>query len=138
MDQFFQKGRLYAVTGASTNKDKFGYKVFRWYKDRNIEAVPINFRKDIIDGVQSIESIGQLDIPNGAEGVGLSVVTPPAVTKEMLDTIESAPKLKSSVKAIWLQPGTYNEDIVNFAKSVCPVVIKDCILVNGDQFLSKL
>lgn len=138
MDQFFRNQRIYVVAGASTNKDKFGYKVFRWYKDRDLKVVPINFRQEVIDGVQSIESIDKLNIPSGTEGVGLSVVTPPAVTKEMLDTINKVPLLKSNVKAIWLQPGTYDESIVAFAKTVCPVVIKDCILVNGDQFLSKL
>ncbi|ANB15650.1 hypothetical protein AWJ20_3287 [Sugiyamaella lignohabitans] len=135
MDKFFQPQRIYAVAGASTNTAKFGYKVFSWYVDRKLPVTPINFRKEVILDVASIENISQLQIPSGSEGVGLSVVTPPAVSKALLDEVS---KLNGAVKAIWFQPGTYDNEVIEQAKKVVPIVIQDCILVNGDKYLSKL
>lgn len=134
MDKFFAKGRVYAVAGASKDPSKFGYKVLKWYVDRNLPVTPINYRKDTILGLQSIESISNLAQGQG-ESVGLSVVTPPAVSKQILQDVQ---KMNGRVHAVWLQPGTYDADVIELANQVVPIVIQDCILVNGDKFLSKL
>lgn len=134
MDKFFAPTRVYAVAGASKDTSKFGYKVFKWYVDRNLPVTPINFRKDVILRVQSVENVKQVT-SSGEGGIALSVVTPPAVTKELLKDVQT---MNGKVHAVWLQPGTYDAEVVELAKQVVPIVIQDCILVNGDTFLSKL
>lgn len=135
MEHFFKPGRVYAVAGASVNPDKFGHKVFRWYVDRQLDVVPINFRKETILNVPSVEKITDIKPPNDANGIGLSVVTPPAVSKQLLQDVAL---LENQVKAIWFQPGTYDPEIIEIAQKLVPHVIQDCVLVNGDHFLSKL
>lgn len=134
MEHFFKPGRLYAVAGASSNKEKFGNKIFNWYHDRKLPVTPINPKREVISDVQSVENVKNIPT-NSEQGVGLSVVTPPAVTKQLLQDIET---MNGSVKAVWLQPGTSNDEVVELAKKVVPTVIHDkCILVNGDKYLNK-
>ncbi|CAN6606438.1 hypothetical protein TRVA0_003S01486 [Trichomonascus vanleenenianus] len=136
MEHFFKPERVYAVAGASSNPAKFGHKVLQWYVNRDLPVVPINFRKEKILDIQSVENIKDVEVPDNGS-IGLSVVTPPAITKQLIQDIESKLK-KDTVAAIWLQPGTHDEEVVALAKKVVPIVIKDCILVNGDKFLSRL
>jgi hypothetical protein len=68
---------------------------------------------------------------------GLSVITPPAVTKKLLQEAKEA-----GVRAVWLQPGSFNDDILEYAKKEFPgaAVGGDggrggegwCVLVDGD------
>lgn len=132
MEHFFKQGRRYAVAGASTNQSKFGFKVLKWYVDRNLPVTPINYRKETILGLPSIENIKQID--TDAE-IGLSVVTPPDVSLQLVKDIAT---LDGKVKAMWFQPGTWNTDVIEQAQKVVPVVIQDCVLMKGDKYLSKL
>jgi predicted CoA-binding protein len=134
MEQFFKPHRIYAVAGASSNVQKFGHKVLAWYVDRDLPVTPINFRNETILGLSSVSNIKQLAIPEYST-VGLSVVTPPAVSKELLQDVAT---LNGKVEAIWFQPGTYDDEVIELAHKVVPVVIQDCILINGDRYYSKL
>lgn len=135
MESFFKSNRVYAVAGASSNPAKFGYKVLKWYKDRDIPAVPINFRKETILETPSVENITQVPVQPGQD-LAISVVSPPAVTKELLEALDNA---QGKVEAVWLQPGTYDQAVLSLAQDKVPNVITDCILVKGDSYLpSKL
>lgn len=127
---FFKPGRVYAVAGASSNPSKFGHKVLNWYLNRSLPVTPINFRREIILGQQSVENISE--VKPGDDGISLSVVTPPAVSLDILKQIEDA---KLNVKAVWFQPGTFDSQVVEQARQIIPTVIKDCVLVNGDKYL---
>lgn len=73
------------------------------------------------------------------DSIAISVVTPPKVSAGLVSTISSDPQLKSLVKAIWFQPGTYDGEILDAAKSAgidTIVAHGDCILVQGQQALS--
>lgn len=131
MESFFKRNRVYAVAGASANPSKYGYKVLNWYKMRDLPATPINPKSDPILGLTPVQSIRDVSVPPNYD-LAVSVITPPAVTKELIENLSGLP-----VKAIWLQPGTHNPEIVQLAKNAVPNVITDCILVNGDKALSK-
>lgn len=135
MDKFFRPGQTYVVGGASSNPSKFGYKVLKWYVDRGLPVAALNPRKESILGLQSVENIKE--ILESADGeIGVSLVTPPAVSKEIIQTISADDRNK--VQSIWFQPGTYDREVLDLARQTVPNIIEDCILVNGDRFLSKL
>lgn len=135
MDKFFRPGQSYVVGGASPNPSKFGYKVLKWYVDRNLPVVALNPRKESILGLQSVETIKEVLASADGE-IGLSLVTPPAVSKDIIRTISADGSNK--VKSIWFQPGTYDREVLDLAREAVPNIIEDCILVNGDRYLSKL
>lgn len=135
MDRFFKQSRVYAVVGASSAPEKFGNKVFKWYKDRNIPAMPINPKGETILGIRSLDGIGSLSIPVGND-VGLSVITPPQASEALVQSIINT---KLPVSAIWFQPGSHTPEVLDLARECIPTVIEDCILINGDKYLgSKL
>lgn len=134
MDHFFKPNRVYAVVGASTKPEKFGYKVFKWYKDRSLNAVPVNVNGDTVLGTPALKSITDITIPKGSD-LAISVITPPQVTDSM---IESLLKSNLPIKALWLQPGTHTPHTNQLATKLQADIINDCILVNGDRYLSRL
>lgn len=129
MEVFFRPDRIFAVAGASNDPKKFGYKVLKWYIDRNLPVVPINPKEEIVQSLDTVPSINDIVLPKGKR-LSLSVVTPPAATKSILQS--ATPNL---VSAVWLQPGTYDAETFRIAKDTVPTVIDDCVLVNGDNAL---
>ena len=93
-----------------------------------------------VDGTdhKTIPNLGAL--PNPRE-TALSVITPPAVTLEVLREAQ-----RLGIAAVWLQPGTFNADVLAYARGPDgfeSVVAGDggrghegwCVLVDGDRAL---
>jgi len=130
----------FAVAGASSNTSKFGHKIFAWYLIHNLPAVPLNptcssvtvRRKEY----ETISSPSNLPDP---EHTGLSVITPPSVTAQLLREAKDA-----GVKAVWLQPGSFtNRELAYAIKEFSGAAVGGlsegtrggegwCVLVDGD------
>ncbi|CAK7264305.1 hypothetical protein SEPCBS119000_000920 [Sporothrix epigloea] len=138
---FFAKP-YFAVVGASTNQAKFGYKIFAWYIYRNLPATPINPSSSHIsvDGTAyaTLASITALPHPRDT---ALSVITPPSVTLKILEEAK-----KIGISSVWLQPGTWDDAVVEFAtaKDNFTDVVAGlggrghdgwCVLVDGERAL---
>ncbi|KAI1775096.1 NAD(P)-binding protein [Hypoxylon cercidicola] len=108
----FFKSPQFAVVGASTNPAKFGHKVFTWYHAHSLPVTPINPASPSIEtpfGVHpTVKSLADLPDP---EHTSLSVITPAPVT---LNVLKEAKKL--NIPAVWLQPGTWDEAVIKFAR----------------------
>lgn len=137
MEHFFKPGRIYAVVGASAAKEKFGHKVFKWYVDRHLPVTAVNPKGDVILDHQAVKHISEVNTPGENEDLALSVITPPAVTKQLFEDLKKLDNSQKKIQAVWLQPGTHNAEVTELAKSVVPIVIEDCILVNGDKYLKS-
>ena len=122
----------YAVAGASSNPSKFGNILLRWYADRSISITPVTPTSDEILGLKCVSDISNLGDPE----VSLSIVTPPKVTKGIL---EQTLKLREgAIKGIWLQPGAEDGEVVQFIQSEPwlkerTVYGGPCVLVLGDR-----
>lgn len=133
---FFSKSRVYAVLGASSNPAKFGHKVTAWYLERDLPVYAINPGSSPILGLVPVKNIAaaydltQSEHPD-ADGLSLSVITPPQVTKEAI-------KNAKGVKSVWFQPGSWDEDCVEVAKAAGIEVVTGCILVSGDSNLQAV
>jgi predicted CoA-binding protein len=130
-----------AVAGASSSPHKFGYKIFAWYLLHNLTPVPINPSCPSITvhgkDFTTISSPSQLAKPTETS---LSVITPPNVTKELLKEAKTV-----GVRSVWLQPGTFTDDILEWAKKEWPGAVAGgfekgtrggegwCVLVDGEK-----
>lgn len=74
-----------------------------------------------------------------ASDYGLSVITPPAVTKQLLKEAKDV-----GIKAVFLQPGSFDKEVVDYARANFDAAIagdgKDgsehwCVLVDGEDGL---
>lgn len=155
LERFFHPGRIYAVAGANPDPSRFGFKIFNWYVQRSLPVTPINPKAVPILGVEPVPTLTALiaaasssgsstvAAPLSEEGgIGLSVVTPPAVSVKLMQEAAALlgqnGKEQQPVKAVWFQPGTYNNEVLQAAaaaKIENIIAYEDCILVQGDMYL---
>ena len=90
----------YAVVGATRNKEKFGYKIYRTLINYGKKTVPVNPRYESIDGEPCFSSISEI---TEKPDVVVSVV-PPRITDKLIDQCKN-----EGINIIWLQPGAYDD-----------------------------
>lgn len=114
---------------------------------RGLPVTPINPKSSSItvgtvgksSPLATVASVSELPNP---ETTGLSIVTPPKATKQIL---EDAKRL--GIKAVFLQPGTYDQEILDYARKEFEAGIGGtdggagfegwCVLVDGDNGLKQ-
>ena len=89
------------VIGATDNTQKFGYKIFKRIQEIT-ETIPVNPKKPIIDGVQSVASFTEVDNIDT-----LVFVVRPSIG---LPIVQEA--LRRGITKFWFQPGSYDESIM--------------------------
>ena len=113
---------VFAVIGASINRDKYGNKVLRCYQQNDRPVIPVNPKEKQIEGINCVASVA--DLP--AEVESISVITPPEITKKIVK--QAAAK---GIKNIWMQPGAESRAAVQYCKEQGINIIADgsCLLV---------
>ena len=121
LDKFFAS-KAFGVVGASANRDKYGNKVLRVYLQHGMRVIPINPREKEIEGIPCVAGVS--DLPSEVKSI--SVITPPAVTEQVVDMA-----IAKGVENIWMQPGAENPVAVDKCRKNNINVIADgsCILV---------
>ena len=97
----FLDGRVFAVVGASNDRNKFGNKVLRAYLQQGRRVFPVNPAETIVEGLSSYPNLASL--PELVHGV--SIVTPPQVTEEILKQAAAG-----GIGHVWIQPGAEPND----------------------------
>ena len=100
--------KTWAVLGATTRTDKFGYKIFKHLVNKGYTVYPVNPNITSIDGVQCYSSLHELP-----------------VVPTVVDFV--VPEL--GVKTVWLQPGADKPAVVKKATELGLEVIQDCVLI---------
>lgn len=121
IEAFLEAGP-YAVVGASTDRDKYGNKVLRCYRQHGREVHPINPRAAEVEGLAAYPSLAAVP----AKLAGVSIITPPAVT---VAVVREAAAL--GIPRVWMQPGAESPEAVRTAEDLGLEVISGgpCLLV---------
>jgi len=114
------KKKIWAVVGATTDKDKYGYKIYKELKEAGYKVYPISPKYEEIDGDKAYKSLR--DLPEKPEVVDF-VVNP----KIGIGIVKECAQL--GIENIWLQPGTVSEEILEFAKEKGINAVEACALV---------
>lgn len=121
--------------------------VFAWYLQHSLPVTPLNPRASSITvsskDFSTTASPSSLISPSQTS---LSVITPPAVTLKLLQEAKEA-----GVPAVWLQPGSFNDEVLKFARGAFQATIAGeevgsdgvgsnahdgwCVLVDGERGL---
>jgi len=107
-EEFFNL-HSFAVVGASTNRDKFGNKVLRCYKQHGKHAIPISTRESMIESLPCVKSLTALSTEKGKDfmsQLGVSIITPPGATALILKEGVSV-----GCRHFYLQPGTADDTV---------------------------
>jgi predicted CoA-binding protein len=121
--------------------------VFKWYTHHSLPVTPINPNQTNITAAPpfssspstlqtypTLPSVSSLPSPTETS---VSIIAPPAVTIRVLREAKAA-----GVPAVWLQPGTFDDDVLRFARSEFgTAVVGDggrgdegwCVLVDGER-----
>ncbi|HOQ17124.1 MAG TPA: CoA-binding protein [Defluviitaleaceae bacterium] len=120
MSQELMKKKIWAVVGATTDPDKYGYKIYKALKEAGYKVYPISPKYEEIDGDKAYKSLR--DLPEKPEVVDF-VVNP----KIGIEVVKECAEL--GIENIWLQPGTVSEEILEYAKTHGINVVQACVLV---------
>ncbi|KAJ7044044.1 CoA binding domain-containing protein [Mycena alexandri] len=101
----------FAVVGASTDKNKYGFKTLKRLIDLRKDVVPVNPTATEILGIKCIKSLSDLPEPTLT---AVSVVCKPqaSVTLAILKEAKSL-----NILALWLQPGAEDDAVVEFIEA---------------------
>ncbi|KKF93214.1 acetyl coenzyme A synthetase (ADP forming) alpha domain protein [Ceratocystis platani] len=106
----FFTSKAFAVVGASSDPAKFGHQVFAWYLVNSLPVTPLNPHSSSITvsgkSFATVSSVSALPDPTHT---GVSIITPPSATLKVLRDAHEA-----GVRAVWLQPGTWDEAVVEY------------------------
>ena len=125
LNKFINPEFIYAIVGATQNKEKYGHKVLVDLKDKGFKVVPIN--------------------PKYAEVAGLTCYPDLIFLEERPDVVvlivgeDGAQKVVQScidlnLNRLWFQPGSEYEGAVNLAKEAkFDFVVGECIMKETDK-----
>lgn len=112
--------KVWAVVGANTDPDKYGNMIFKKLKARGYKVYPINPNYEEVEGDRCYKDLSAL--PEVPEVIDM-VISP----KRGKAVIEEAAKL--GIKNIWLQPGTYDNELLEMINQKGLTEVKACVLV---------
>ena len=115
------KRYTYAVAGASNDPSKYGHKVLKDLLNKGFNVYPLNPKAEEVLGKKAYKELDEL--PETIDV--LITVTPPPVT----DTIVRQ-AVYQSIEKIWMQPGSFTEEIVKYCNdNNIDVIAGACIMM---------
>ncbi|NLL71418.1 MAG: CoA-binding protein [Epulopiscium sp.] len=119
IEQLLEK-KVWAVVGATTDTEKYGYRIYKELKDAGYTVYPVSPKYTEIDGDLVYPTLS--DLPQKPEVVDF-VVNP----KIGMNVVKECAEL--GIKNIWLQPGTVSDEILEYAKNNDIHAVQACVLV---------
>lgn len=122
--QFINKAFIYAIVGATQNKQKYGYKVLVDLKNKGFNVIPVNQKYEEIAGITCYPDLISLD---ERPDVVVLIVGEHSAAKVVQNCLDL------DLNRLWFQPGSEFEDAVNLAQEgKAEMVIGECIMVETD------
>ncbi|MDY3974080.1 CoA-binding protein [uncultured Veillonella sp.] len=112
--------KVWAVLGATSRKEKFGYKILMHLRKHGYTVYAVNPNVDEIEGEPCYNSLR--DLPEVPDVVDF--VVPEIVGLVALDECKDL-----GISTVWLQPGADKPSVVKKAEELGFDVIQDCVLV---------
>ncbi len=120
--------RRVAVVGASNRPEKWGYKIWRYLRERGHEVFAVNPGLDSIDGQPCVKALD--DLPRPADGgppvEGIDLVVNPKIG---IEVAKAAARLK--IPRLFVQPGAESNEIREYCERNGVDYVEACVLVEG-------
>lgn len=114
----------FVVIGVTTDQEKYGYKIFKRLLELGYTTYGVSFKYQEVLNQKLYKDL--LSIQSKIE-VAVFVVSP-KYGKEYIDQC-----IELGIKHIWLQPGTYDKELLEYIKSKQLNSYQNCILVETMQ-----
>ena len=110
--------RIWAVIGVTTDKDKFGYKIWKTLLDHDYQVYAVNPKYQDIYGEKCYPSLSALPVTPEV----VDFVVPPHITNKNLEEAKTM-----GIEYAWFQPGTWNQEVLKQADALGIQHIEDCV-----------
>jgi uncharacterized protein len=118
-----------AIIGASNDRNKYGNKAVRAFRQQGYEVFPVNSKDETVEGLRAFKSI--TEVPVRPETV--SVYLPPPVLLKVLPDIAA-----KGCDELWLNPGTESDEVLAEAGRLRLNVVQACSIVGVGVSPDKL
>ena len=112
--------KTWAVIGANDDPEKFGNRIYKKLLSRGYTVYPVNPKYESLEGNPCYRDLSSL--PQKPEVIDM-VVSP----KRGRPILEEAARL--GIEYIWFQPGTYDDELLEFTKAKGLKYVLACVLV---------
>ncbi|TDO92030.1 hypothetical protein DFR79_10856 [Halanaerobium saccharolyticum] len=112
------KLKNWAVIGATTKENRFGYKIPKKLKENDYNVFPINPKFEEVAGLKCYDNLSSIDKQIDV----VDLVVNPKIGIKVMEEIN-----KLGIKYVWLQPGTRSQEIRDFAAKNDIELVEDCI-----------
>lgn len=109
-----------AVIGASRDRQKFGNKALRAFKEAGYTVIPINPNETAVEGLKAYASV--LDVPEAIDMA--TVYVQPEVGYTLLSELQT-----KGIGEIWINPGAESDELLAEARRRKLNVIAACSIV---------
>ena len=120
LEEMMLEKKIWAVVGANEDPDKYGNMIFRKLLSRGYTVYPVNPKYESLEGHKCYKDLTSL--PEKPEVIDM-VVSP----KRGRPILDEAAEL--GIKNIWFQPGTYDDELLDFAAAQGLTAVQACVLV---------
>jgi predicted CoA-binding protein len=121
IEMFLKKKNVFAVVGASRDRRKYGYQVYRDLRNAGYKVYPVNPKAEEILGDKCYSSLQNLPIRPDV----VDIVVPPEVTDETVKVCRSL-----GITKVWMQPGSESETAIRFClENGIQVLYGLCVMV---------
>ncbi len=119
--------RVWAVVGASNDREKYGNRVFRVLRERGYHVYPVHVVEEMVEGDRAYKTVR--DLPPGVEV--LNIVIPPLRVPDVLEAAKEA-----GITRIWLQPGAESPEVLARAEELGLQIVAGgpCAMVNAKRW----
>jgi uncharacterized protein len=116
-----------AIIGASSDRQKFGNRAVRAFRQRGYVVIPINPHEQEIEGLKVYASV--LDVPGPIDMASFYV--PPDIGEQVIDEVA-----RKQIVEVWLNPGAESEALVARARalSIRPIVACSIIAIGQNPY----
>jgi predicted CoA-binding protein len=119
LEDMMLEQKVWAVVGANNDPHKYGNIIYKKLKSRGYEVYPVNPKYEKVEEDPCYPDLSSL--PRKPEVINM-VVAP----KHGKAIIEEAGRL--GIKYIWLQPGTYDDEIMELINNKGLQAVQACVL----------
>ncbi len=120
LEEMMLEKKIWAVVGANQDPAKYGNMIYKKLKAKGYEVYAVNPMYDTVDGDKCYKDLSSL--PVLPEVIDM-VVSP----KRGRAIIDEAARL--GIKYIWLQPGTFDDELLKQIESLNLQQVQACVLV---------
>jgi predicted CoA-binding protein len=112
--------KVVAVIGASSDRNKFGNRAVRAFRQQGYTVVPINPHEAEVEGLKTYASV--LDVPGQVDMASLYV--PPHIGEQVIGDIA-----QKGIAEVWLNPGAESDELIARARALHIQPIVACSIV---------